>query len=74
MKLIEAELLEHFVYRSLILGPNHQMYRLLQRGSSISIPMRLAPRVFHLDGYAFEHYALEQALAPEVFHLNFHAH
>ena len=33
----------------------------------------LAPRIFYLDGYAPEHYALEQALTPGVFHLNFHA-
>jgi hypothetical protein len=33
----------------------------------------LAPRIFYLDGYAPEPYALEQALAPGVFHLNYHA-
>ncbi len=36
-------------------------------------PHALAPRIFHLDGCALEHYALEQALAPGVFHLNYHA-
>ena len=32
-----------------------------------------AARVIYLDGYAFEHHALEQASAAGVFHLNFHA-
>ena len=33
----------------------------------------LVPRIFYLDSYALEHYALEQALAPGVFHINYHA-
>jgi hypothetical protein len=36
-------------------------------------PHALAPRIFHLDGCALEHDALEQALASGVFHFNYHA-